>query len=91
MAEDALVAVGISKSYPGISVLAELDLRVEGGEVVAVAGASGTGKSTLLNIIGLLDHPDEGSLHLDGKRLGHQHFVALKRREPATTAQMQTV
>jgi putative ABC transport system ATP-binding protein len=42
-------------------------LRVEAGEMVAIMGASGSGKSTILNIIGTLDRPDEGRYILDGE------------------------
>ncbi|MFW5845513.1 MAG: ABC transporter ATP-binding protein [Planctomycetota bacterium] len=59
----------LHKSYPGQDVLCGLDLDVAAGEVVAVQGASGTGKSTLLNCIGLLDRPDAGRIDLDGLRV----------------------
>ena len=47
-------------------VLAGVDLAVERGEFVSIIGPSGCGKSTLLNIIAGLDHPDSGSVSLDG-------------------------
>jgi lipoprotein-releasing system ATP-binding protein len=59
-------ASGLCKAYPGLTVLEGLDLRVLSGEVVAIHGASGTGKSTLLHCLGLLDRPDAGALRLDG-------------------------
>jgi lipoprotein-releasing system ATP-binding protein len=59
-------ASGLCKGYPGLQVLDGLDLSVQAGEVVAIVGASGTGKSTLLHCLGLLDRPDAGTLLLDG-------------------------
>ena len=49
-----------------LEVLKGIDLTIREGELVSIMGSSGTGKSTLLNIIGILDNYDEGSYHLDG-------------------------
>ena len=72
-ATPALSARGIRKSYavPGgrLEVLRGLDLEVPRGMLLAIVGASGTGKSTLLNVLGTLDQPDEGSLELGGEKL----------------------
>lgn len=56
-----------------LHILRGIDLNVEAGERVSIVGRSGTGKSTLLNIIGMLDTPDSGSYTIDGRdaiRLG---------------------
>jgi lipoprotein-releasing system ATP-binding protein len=50
-----------------VTVLQELDFELQAGETVAIIGASGIGKSTLLHILGTLDRPDSGSLHFNGK------------------------
>jgi len=50
-------------------VLSGVDLEVSRGTILAVLGASGTGKSTLLNILGTLDRADSGTLEVRGRRL----------------------
>jgi lipoprotein-releasing system ATP-binding protein len=61
-------AIGVSKSYPvgagQVTVLRELEIAVEKGEMVAVVGASGVGKSTLLHVLGGLDAIDAGSVRI---------------------------
>ena len=62
---------GLSKSFEGNLVLADVDLAVLPGEVHAVVGENGAGKSTLIKILGGVYPPDRGALLLDGseKRL----------------------
>ncbi|PYQ99590.1 MAG: lipoprotein-releasing system ATP-binding protein LolD [Acidobacteria bacterium] len=68
-----LEARGIVKSYPvgarPLAVLCDLDLQVEAGEMVAIVGASGVGKSTLLHVLGGLDRVDQGTIAIDGVNL----------------------
>lgn len=59
-----------------------LDLRVERGEMLAIIGNSGSGKSTFLNMLGGLDTPSAGKLFVDGKNLftmTEKQLVAYKR------------
>ena len=69
---ESLIAVRrLSKSFANggvsIDVLKELDFDLAGGETIAIVGASGIGKSTLLHIIGALDRPDTGELLFKGE------------------------
>jgi lipoprotein-releasing system ATP-binding protein len=68
-----LEARGIRKSYTvgdrPLVVLRDLDLTVEAGEMVAIVGASGVGKSTLLHALGGLDHVDTGTIAIGGTDL----------------------
>ncbi|TLU94528.1 ABC transporter ATP-binding protein [Dyadobacter sediminis] len=60
-----LRAHGIRRTYGSLQVLKGIDLEVEKGEVVAIVGASGAGKSTFLHILGTLDRPEEGQVFIE--------------------------
>lgn len=64
---------GLEKTYGSgrnsIHVLKGIDLEVIKGDTVSITGPSGTGKSTLLNMIGCLDNFDKGSLRLSGREV----------------------
>lgn len=49
-----------------IDVIRDVDFDINAGDTIAIVGASGIGKSTLLHIIGTLDRPDKGELWVDG-------------------------
>lgn len=61
----------VHKSYVtgnnSLHVLKGIDLNIEQGELISVMGSSGSGKSTMLNILGILDSYDSGDYYLDGK------------------------
>ena len=68
-----IVAENLHKTYKRhaekVTVLNGLDLDVHDGEFLSIVGSSGSGKSTLLHLLGTLDKPDEGTIHLNGKRI----------------------
>ena len=68
-----LEARGVTKSYTvgsqRLMVLRELELAVDAGEMIAVVGASGVGKSTLLHVLGGLDAVDAGTIAINGTEL----------------------
>ncbi len=80
-------AQGIVKSYnvgqTRLTVLRDLDLQVEAGEMVGIVGASGVGKSTLLHLLGALDQTDQGTITINGTdltRLADGEVVAFRNR-----------
>jgi lipoprotein-releasing system ATP-binding protein len=84
-----LEAQHITRRLPeGVTLVADASLRVERGEFIAITGPSGSGKSSLLYLLGLLDRPTEGRVLLEGRdtaslsaaelanlRLAHLGFV----------------
>src|SRR5262245_13253395 len=71
---------GLNKSYPvagrRLHVLRDLDLTVEQGQMLAIMGASGVGKSTLLHVLGGLDTVDSGDV-----RIGEHTITAMSDQE----------
>jgi putative ABC transport system ATP-binding protein len=79
---------GVHKHYRngvfGVHALHDINLQVEPAEMVAVCGPSGHGKTTLLNLIGLLETASEGSVMLDGAAVGDLSERARARLRGAT-------
>ena len=64
--ETVLAGRGLTKSFGGVTVLHDVDLRIQAGEVRALLGENGAGKSTLIKILTGAIVPDRGELHLAG-------------------------
>lgn len=62
----------VHKSYGGLEVLRGINLRVAEGEIVALVGRSGGGKSTLLRCINHLEKIDSGQIFVDGELVGYR-------------------
>lgn len=77
---------GITRSFAAgaetITVLRDVDLDIWPGEMVAIIGQSGSGKSALMNVLGCVDRPTSGSYRFDGRdvsQLGHDAQAELRR------------
>lgn len=61
-----LEITGVSKKYGSLHALKDITFAVEPGEWLSIMGSSGSGKSTMLNMIGLMDKPSSGQVKIDG-------------------------
>ncbi|WP_342120032.1 ABC transporter ATP-binding protein [Pseudoduganella sp. OTU4001] len=67
---DAKISVNrIKKNFNALPVVDGVDFSVADGEFVAIVGPSGCGKSTLMKIVAGFEHPDEGSVKIDGQTM----------------------
>jgi inositol transport system ATP-binding protein len=64
---------GITKRFPGVTALDKVDLTVHRGEVHAIVGENGAGKSTFCNIVTGIMTPDEGEILISGERVQFTH------------------
>ncbi|MFC4167286.1 amino acid ABC transporter ATP-binding protein [Teichococcus aestuarii] len=90
MADDVLLrAQGVRKSFGAVEVLKGIDLEVRQGQVVSLIGASGSGKTTFLRCVNLLEEHDGGEILLDGEPVGYRTEGGRRRRlsETAISAQ----
>jgi polar amino acid transport system ATP-binding protein len=71
---------GLQKSFGANEVLRGVDFDVRRGEVVSVIGASGSGKTTMLRCINVLEPYDGGSIHVDGVEVGYRDTANRTRR-----------
>lgn len=83
MTEAVIRVEGLGKSYQTAAgefpALREVNLRVDGGEYLAIMGPSGSGKSTFMNLLGCLDRPSSGAYFLAGANVAEMDRDALAR------------
>ena len=58
---------GITKAFPGVIALENVDFTLRRAEIHALMGQNGAGKSTLIKVLTGVEHPDSGSIELDGR------------------------
>lgn len=75
LSEPLLALEGISKSFPGVRALRNVSLNLERGEIHALLGENGAGKSTIIKIMGGIQSQDEGQIFLKGKEC---HFSSYR-------------
>jgi len=68
-AAEALVVEDLHKSFGSLEVLRGVSLAAHEGDVTAVIGSSGSGKSTMLRCVNLLETPDSGNIYVGGERI----------------------
>lgn len=69
----------ISKRFKNVTVLENLELKIEEGELVTIIGESGCGKTTLLKMVNRLIEPTNGTIFINGKNIKKQNVIKLRR------------
>ncbi len=70
----------LHKRFGNLEVLKGVDCSMARGDVVCVIGSSGSGKTTMLRCINMLEDFDEGSIHIDGQAIGYEVRDSVRRR-----------
>jgi ABC-type sugar transport system ATPase subunit len=81
MGEDLIIkAKNISKQFPGVLALDNVNFNLKKGEVHAIVGENGAGKSTLINIFGGVYKPDGGNIYIDDKKVKFNNPIEAKQQ-----------
>lgn len=80
MAEPLLALHHISKSFPGVKALDDIDFSIDKGEVVGLLGENGAGKSTLMKIISGVYAPDAGEMYWQGQKVRLKSIMDAKEK-----------
>lgn len=86
-APPVLALRGVSKSFGAVRALVDVDLDVHAGEVIAIIGDNGAGKSTAIKVLAGDVVPDSGHIEVDGVRTGHATPAAARAAGIATVYQ----
>jgi len=75
-------AINITKAYNNEAVVSDFNIKIEKGDFIAITGESGKGKTTILNMLGLLEKPDFGEIIVEGvANLGHKETMLVQRKK----------
>nr|CAD6628629.1 amino acid ABC transporter ATP-binding protein [Rhizobium sp. TCK] len=84
MTKTILEIAGLRKAYGAVEVLKGVDCNVKEGEVISIIGSSGSGKTTMLRCINMLEEFQGGTIRLDGEEIGY-HMSGTQRRRKSET------
>lgn len=73
-------AVNITKKFDNEIIISDFNIKIAKGELIALTGESGKGKTTILNILGLLEKPDSGRIIIDGLENPNRKDIMLAQR-----------
>jgi polar amino acid transport system ATP-binding protein len=82
MNESLLQVRNLGKSFGTFRLFEDINFEVNKGEVVSIIGSSGSGKTTMLRCINLLEHFQEGSIFIEGKEVGYKTRNGKRHRFP---------
>jgi polar amino acid transport system ATP-binding protein len=72
---------GLRKQYGIVEVLKGVDCTMQEGEVISIIGSSGSGKTTMLRCINMLEEFQGGHIRLEGEEIGYEHNSSLRKRK----------
>jgi polar amino acid transport system ATP-binding protein len=81
MAENLLEITNLHKQYGAVEVLKGVDCAMRPGEVISIIGSSGSGKTTMLRCINMLEDFQGGSIRIDGEEIGYRIDGDIRRRK----------
>ena len=78
--DDAVAMIAIAKSFGGVAALEHVDFSVRKGEIHALLGGNGAGKSTVLKMLSGVHKPDKGEIWINGVKLEEHTPEAASRK-----------
>jgi polar amino acid transport system ATP-binding protein len=81
MVENLLEITDLHKQYGAVEVLKGVDCTMRAGEVISIIGSSGSGKTTMLRCINMLEDFQGGSIRIDGEEIGYRTVGNVRRRK----------